>query len=125
MNIAWQTKISLSVLLLTVLTVVPAILHGQLSNRWGEMADLTRAAERLQEFPAKIGQWIRSGEGKRLRDAIARELGFAGYIHRKYANLDSGDEVTLLLMVGRPGPLVRHPPEICYSSQDQHTDRIT
>lgn len=105
------------VLLLSSLTVLPAVIHGHYSNRWGEEFDLSQAAKRLQEFPAVIAEWEMSAEGERLREDVVHELGLAGYLTRDYRNRRTGQVVGLLLMVGQPGPLVRHPPDICYANR--------
>jgi hypothetical protein len=98
------------------LTAVPAVIHGKIMNRWGMPADLQVAASRVQNFPERIGEW------RRLRDeeldrTVTEELKCAGYVNRQYVNEKSGREISLLLFVGTPGPLVRHPPEICYGNR--------
>jgi hypothetical protein len=52
-----------------------------------------------------------------MADEAVRELQCAGYVNRRYVNQKLGREVAVLLMVGPAGPLVRHPPEICYGSR--------
>ncbi|QDU89355.1 hypothetical protein Pla175_27440 [Pirellulimonas nuda] len=99
------------------LTVGPAVLHGSYSNRWGVPASRLRAAESIGAFPSKMGAWEVFEEGKPLSEGVQRELGLAGYVHRYYRHAESGKVAMLLLMVGQPGPLVRHPPDICYGSR--------
>ncbi|MGE3315772.1 MAG: exosortase-associated EpsI family protein [Planctomycetaceae bacterium] len=98
------------------LTAVPAVIHGRIMNRWGMPADLQVGAARVQNFPTQIGDW------KRVRDeeldrTVTEELKCAGYVNRQYVNEKTGREISLLLFVGTPGPLVRHPPEICYGNR--------
>ena len=39
-------------------------------------------------------------------------------MHRVYENADTGDQITLAVLVGPPGPIAVHTPEVCYSSQN-------
>jgi len=48
---------------------------------------------------------------------VQNELGLAGYVSRYYRHSGSGDVALVLLMVGQPGPLVRHPPDICFGNR--------
>ena len=107
--------IGMAVVLLT-LTTVPAVIHGKIMNRWGYSADLQQAAAQVRNFPQQIGDWKRVAD-EELDPAVVEELKCAGYINRKYVNEKTGKDVSLLLLVGPPGPLVRHPPEICYGNQ--------
>ena len=104
-------------LLISGLTIIPAFVNGKYSNRWTEPADLSDAALRLQGFPRVIGDWELSAEGEVLNERAEHELGLASYLSRDYKNRLTDDVVALLLMVGRPGPLVRHPPTICYANR--------
>lgn len=98
------------------LTAVPAVIHGRIMNRWGMPADLQVAATRVQNFPEKIGDW-KSIRDDKLDETVVDELKCVGYVNRQYVNERTGREVSLLLFVGTPGPLVRHPPEICYGNR--------
>ena len=79
--------------------------------------DISATAERLKNLPPQIGAWTLAQEGEPLAENISRALGLAGYSSRVYANQATGDIVTVLLMVGESGRLVRHPPDICYASR--------
>src|SRR5262249_42479481 len=37
-----------------------------------------------------------------------------GYLARRYVNRRTGDEVSVLILCGRPGPIALHPPALCY-----------
>ncbi len=109
-------RVGLSLAAIGVLTVVPAVWHGQYANRWQTPDELAAAAKTIGDFPASLGAWQSVSEGDPLTDYVVRELGIAGYVHRTYRHRDSGHLAALLLMVGEPGPLVRHPPDICYGN---------
>jgi hypothetical protein len=94
--------------------IASAVAHGLLTNRWGPSAELRAAADRLGAVPARIGEW----QGHDL-EVNPRQLAVAeavGHLSRRYVNRGTGDEVTLLLLCGRPGPISLHPPAVCYQS---------
>ncbi|HXY33842.1 MAG TPA: exosortase-associated EpsI family protein [Planctomycetaceae bacterium] len=102
---------------LVLLTAVPAIVQGVLTSRWRGKADLAGAAARLVEFPAQFGDWQQQGEDEKVPEEAVRELQCAGCFNRHYVNQRLGRDVTVILMVGPAGPLIRHPPEICYGNR--------
>ena len=75
------------------------------------------AARSVEDFPRQFGEWKQHGDDETMPEEALRELRCSGYINRHYVNQKLGREVTVLLMVGQSGPLVRHPPEICYGNQ--------
>jgi hypothetical protein len=99
------------------LTIAPAIVEGLYLNRWGAPADLESAAAQMKQFPSEFGNWKLVSEGEPLSDGVCKELGVAGYVTRNFENRETGATVSLLLMVGQPGPLLRHPPNICYANR--------
>jgi len=101
---------------LVILTALPAIVQGVLTRRWQGASDISSAATRLEAFPAQFGDWQQQGEEQVPEEAI-RELQCAGYFSRHYVNQRLGRDVTVILMVGPAGPLIRHPPEICYGNR--------
>ena len=99
-----------------VLTVVPALIEGHYVNRWGTPPDLNGAAQRVESFPREFGDWAFVESGESLPAEVCRELGIVGYLTRVYKHRESGKMVRVLLMVGQTGPLLRHPPNICYAN---------
>src|SRR3954463_6873932 len=98
------------------LTIVPALIEGHYVNRWGTPPDLEGASQRVEKFPREFGSWTFAEEGDPLQPEVCRELGIEGYMTRAYKNRNSGAVVRVLLMVGQSGPLLRHPPYICYAN---------
>jgi hypothetical protein len=118
----WQTprgRITIVVMLigLVVLTTVPAIVQGVLTRRWRGETDLSGAATRLVDFPTHFGDWQQQGEEEKVPEEALRELQCAGCFNRHYVNQRLGRDVTVIAMVGPAGPLIRHPPEICYGNR--------
>jgi hypothetical protein len=110
-------RITLAFIVAVVLTVIPAILQGNFENRWGDPADLTAAAKRVEELPRDFGDWKLTSEGEPLLEVVYAELGLSGYVSRTYTHKQTGATVSLLLMAGKSGPLIRHPPNICYANR--------
>jgi hypothetical protein len=102
---------------LILLTAVPAIVQGVLTRRWRGAADISGAAARLTEFPSQFGDWQQQGDEEKVPEEALRELQCAGCFNRHYVNQRLGRDVTVIVMVGHAGPLIRHPPEICYGNR--------
>lgn len=108
---------SYGMLVLAMLLVASGgILYGQYCNRWGEPQGLLDAAEQVEAIPKQIGPWIMVEES-RMPSSTTEMLQCAGHINRKYLNEHTGDKISLAVIVGRPGPIAVHTPEICYSSR--------
>jgi hypothetical protein len=111
-------KLTLSTAAVALLTLVPAVIEGGYMRRWGVGADLATAGRTVDELPKSIGPWEFVEFGDPLSDIAISDLGVEGYTNRVYRHRGTGRTATLLLMVGKPGPLVRHPPNICYANQN-------
>ena len=106
----------ISVVVIGLLTVPPALLQGRYVHRWRTPQTQLDAAD-LNHLPKEFGRWKSLQDGEPLSEEICRELGLSGNLKRTYLNVDTGATVSLLLMVGASGPLVRHPPNICYDNR--------
>jgi hypothetical protein len=110
--------LAVALVAIATLTIIPALIEGSYVNRWGKPPDLAGASQRVGSFPREFGPWTFAEEGDPLHGEVCRALGIEGYISRVYKNRDSGATVRMLLMVGQSGPLLRHPPYICYANVD-------
>lgn len=106
----------LALVAIAALTIVPALIEGSYVNRWGKPPNLAGASQRVGSFPRQFGVWKFLADGDPLHPEVCRQLGIEGYLSRAYKNSDSGAVVRVLLMVGQSGPLLRHPPYICYAN---------
>jgi Protein of unknown function (DUF3485) len=114
-SLVWQLTMGLAAIAL--LTIGPAILQGRYTNRWQIPSELSVDADALARFPTHIGSWEAAERGDPLPTAVTKELGIVSYLSRFYRRHNSDDAVLLLLMVGQPGRLLRHTPNICFANQ--------
>lgn len=98
------------------LTVVSGVVYGHLSGRWREVSELADVGARLEEFPEAFGDW-RMTRSIELSENVADTLQCAGYINGAYVNEITGQVVNVAVLVGPPGPMSVHTPEICFSSK--------
>jgi hypothetical protein len=98
-------------------TLLGTLAHGRLTNRWNG-ADEKRAAagEALARAPKEFGNWRMQSESP-FEARIQGILDFAGAINRTYVNAETGQVVSLAMIIGPSGPTVSHTAELCYSSQ--------
>jgi hypothetical protein len=98
-------------------TLAGGWLHGQASSRWGSHEALRLAADKLRRpLGSQLGNW-RLVADKELADDVVQMLQCRAHIHRTYTHDQTGDSVSVAVMLGPPGPIAVHTPEICYSSQ--------
>lgn len=109
---------SFRIIAVVALTVPATLVQGHLLNRWDTRQQLQRSVAAIEQLPNEFGNWHLVSEGKPLSSFVCDTLSLAGHIHRIYEHAQSGHRVAVLLLVGPGGPLVRHPPEICYQSLD-------
>jgi hypothetical protein len=113
-----------------VLVVTAGIVQGVMTNRWDKPRDLQPLAEQLQSIPATFGDWSAT-DLEVPADQLER-----GEIHahlsRRYVNRKSGVAVNVLVVLGRPGPISVHTPDVCFrgagyeqlASSQSHNDNI-
>src|SRR5512140_3244808 len=107
---------ALAVVLVAGLTIFSGYLQGRLRNRWGTPADLVAAAKLLEATPTEFGRWKLEKQTP-LSENVARLLECAGYISGNYVDQATGEVVSVVVLLGPPGPISVHTPEICYSSR--------
>lgn len=102
---------------LLALTVISGLVQGKLANRWGLPADMTAAAQRFNEIPTSFGPW-KLQKAEKMSDQVVEILECAGYINGSYVNQSTGEVVNAFVILGPPGPISVHTPEVCYSSKN-------
>lgn len=94
----------------SLLVVLTGIVPGTWSDRWGASSDLQDAVAHLDRIPLALGDWQGTKDELDPRQIAQAEL--AGYAVRRYEK--NQRSVTTLLVCGRPGPIARHTPDVCY-----------
>ncbi|MFZ1936727.1 MAG: exosortase-associated EpsI family protein [Thermoguttaceae bacterium] len=97
------------------LTIFSGVLQGRMRNRWGTSPDTVRAADKLAEVPSQFGDWKLSSTGK-LGETAERMLECTGSFVREYRDQTTNDVVSVTVLLGPPGPISVHTPEICFRS---------
>lgn len=98
------------------LIVIGGALYGNYSQRWGPPADLLAMGQAVDTMPDKIGDWNKIDE-TRMEKSVLEMLECAGYVNRQYQHRSTGQIVNVAVLVGPPGPIAVHTPEICFSSR--------
>jgi hypothetical protein len=102
-------------LVLIMLTLASAGLHGILDGRWSSARDLRKQGARLAELPERCGDW-RLADKQTLDEGAAALLRCFGSEVRVYRHTQTDAAITVALLFGPRGPIAVHTPEICYSS---------
>ena len=112
-----QYQYLIAILLAVGLTAGSGAVVGKMSNRWGPSQDSLAAAKKLEELPEDFGDWkLQSTE--KMTDSVVEMLQCSGHISRIYVNKESGERVSVAVIVGPSGPIAVHTPEVCFSSRD-------
>ncbi len=113
---ALRTLPILSVVLAVGLTILSGMIHGAMSGRWGSADTMASVANRFDALPDHFGPWYLTDETK-LDDYAEKILQCAGYVNHRYAHRDTGQTVSVAVLLGPTGPISVHTPEVCYSSR--------
>lgn len=116
-NSQWSiTRRWLALGIAVLITLTGGILYGNYSQRWNASAEMRAAAIHLGQLPREIGSW-KAVEEVPIDDSALQMLECTGHINRRYVNEETGKSLQLAIMLGPPGPIAVHTPEICYSSR--------
>ena len=99
-----------------LITLTGGILYGNYSQRWNSSAEMRSAAIHLGSFPREVGSW-KAVEDSPIEESALQMLECEGHLNRRYVNGETGKSLQLAIMLGPPGPIAVHTPEICYSSR--------
>ena len=112
-----RLQFAVAVALAVGLTILSGVLHGRMSDRWGPAADTLAAANKLKEIPNEFGDW-RLQSSEELDKTSLDMLQPAAYLVNRYQNRQTGDVVNMTLLLGRPGPISVHTPEVCFGTKN-------
>lgn len=107
-------RTTLGIVAALAVTLAAGIIQGRLSNRWGITTALLEAALQLeQQAPESVGKWQLKARRK-LDEASSRMLQSAGQFVATYENTETGESVSMFVIVGPMGPTAEHTPEVCF-----------
>lgn len=87
--------------------------QGQEAGRWQPRAD--RQAVDFNAISRAPDGWTSTDFS--LGQKETNVAGIDAYLARRYLHTESGEEVTVLILSGKGGPISVHPPEVCFSGQ--------
>jgi hypothetical protein len=95
-----------------VILVLTGLVHGAWTNRWEKSQALEEAVASLQKVPHQLGDW--RGEEMEMDAQQFERGGVDGHKAMSYFDPFDHSIITTLLLVGRPGPVSVHTPDVCY-----------
>lgn len=100
------------------LIIAAGVANGLWVDRWTVSPELALMTERIHDVPLTIGDWVgkENEDGKDLTQRLIREGTLHALVSRTYRNSKTGEEVSLLMATGRPGPISTHNPLTCYNA---------
>ena len=111
-----RVQLIIGFLLTLALTIAAGAIHGRLSGRWGGSEEAMQAAQSISSLPDQFGSW-RLDQNAPFGESELGMLKPFGYINRTYLHLESGQKVSVFVLLGPVGETAVHNPEICYSSR--------
>jgi hypothetical protein len=103
------------ILLGALLTIAGAIFNGTYLGRWSSPFEFGPLVDRVNNLPNQLGSWQFVQAGEELRPEVIDELQVRGYASRFYKHPVDDRIAQVLIMLGNTGPMLTHPPEICYT----------
>lgn len=88
------------------------LVHGHMTDRWGPPRSVLQTGALLDKLPHEINGWTATDTAVDER-ALVR-AGAVNIIKRQYSSPAGDDAVSVMVVCGRPGPVSRHPPTVCF-----------
>jgi hypothetical protein len=83
------------------------------TGAWNDSNTPAEWSERLENVPLTIGLW--QGEKVKVDEKQFQAAEVDGYLVRRYVHWGTRQEVLMLIVCGRPGPVSVHTPDVCFS----------
>ena len=99
--------------LFAIVFTITAFLHGQLVGRWVPLPPIQEYTQRLSKIPPQIGEWSATEAPLDDPDSLA-SAGINAFFSKIYQHSRTGEQVSVLIVCGRPGPISVHTPDVCY-----------
>lgn len=89
------------------------LVHGRITDRWGVPSSVSAAADRLDHLPDVIHGW--TSTRRDVSDRVLTAAAAANIVDRNFLSPE-GDHIQVMIVCGRPGPVTRHPPNVCFTA---------
>lgn len=108
--------------LAVALILVSGVIYGLQTNRWSASEDVQKAAAKLKDVPATLGDW--ESTDSEIPERQLKIAGAAGYVSRVYRNRIDGRQVHVMMLCGPHGPISLHPPTVCFTGAGWKTQNL-
>jgi hypothetical protein len=88
------------------------VVEGRWTNRWHQSHAIEDATRALAQVPPTVGEWEGVEREVPADDVVAGDI--RAYLRRDYVHRPTGKTVSVVVVVGEPGPIVVHTPNLCY-----------
>src|SRR5205823_5812633 len=92
--------------------LVTGVVHGFWTGRFDFTEGVSGAVERARTAALDLPTW----EGSALDVHSGGDTSTVHHLFRRYVHRESGREIMVLLVCGRPGPVSIHTPDACYGA---------
>src|SRR5262245_775541 len=100
------------VCLALLIVIGSGIAHGLCSDRWSTSEELPVAITALSRLPTTFDEW--EGADLSLDPAAMQRGEISGSVVRRYVHCSTEQEMMVMLVCGRSGPIAVHTPDVCY-----------
>jgi hypothetical protein len=101
------------VLLTCVASIALGVVHQRMTDPRAKADAIEQATKSLAKpFPTELGDWVRDEVGKLDEDSNIM-LQCHGSFVGTYTNKNTGAQADVFLLLGPPGPIAVHIPEVC------------
>lgn len=88
------------------------VVRARWASRQADTRDIQAAASRLASVSKNSGEWVSTEREFNVSEYAS--AGIQGALLRDYKHQGTGQQMTLMIVCGRPGPIAAHTPEVCY-----------
>ena len=94
------------------LVIGTGVVHGLWTDRWKASANSDACVDKFSRLPMTLGDW--NGRALELDPLELERGGVVDYTARDYVNSRTKNEVQIVLMCGKTGPICAHTPDVCF-----------
>jgi Protein of unknown function (DUF3485) len=112
---------TMAIVVVLVTLVLSGTVSGSWNQRWASTTNLGVFANATL-LPVVAGDW--DGREKPVNPAEIQMAQAAAMVQKQYVNRRTGQVASVLLVIGRPGPISVHTPEVCYAGNGYDRDGV-